>query len=137
MQRRMARELALEVLYRFDLTGENPSLLIEDILARKKYPSEVKDFARKVIGEVYMHIDEIDDTLKKNIEHWKLHRVASIDRTILRIGCCELVHFEDVPFKVSINECIELAKKYGDHDSGRFVNGILDAIAKEQSSKQQ
>ncbi len=135
MQRRMARELTLEALYRFDLTGENPSLLIEDILARKKYPAEVKEFARKLIEEVYRHIDEIDDTLKKKLEHWELHRLASIDRTILRIGCGELAYFDDVPFKVSINESIELAKKYGDHDSGKFVNGILDAVARKRSNR--
>ncbi len=135
MQRRIARELALQALYRFDLTGEDPSLILKEILKRKKYSPVIQDYARKVVGTVYFHIDEIDKTLKKKIKNWEFHRVASIDRTILRMGSCELLYFADIPFRVTINESIEIAKKYGDIDSGKFINGILDAIAREFERK--
>ncbi len=127
--------MALQALYRMDLTGENPSLVIEEILKNRQYPQAIKEFARRIVSEVYLHLSEIDAKLKAKIKHWEFERLAVIDRTILRLGGCELLYFNDIPYKVCINEGIEMAKKYGDYDSSKFVNGILDALAKERHNE--
>jgi len=75
------------------------------------------------------NIDKIDNLIQKYALNWELHRMAYVDRNILRFATYELLHLPDVPPKVSINEAIELAKKFGDQESGKFVNGILDKIA--------
>lgn len=132
MQRRIARELVLEALYRMDLTGENPNVVIEEVLKRRTYTVAIAEFARRIVNEVFLHVDEIDRRLTKIIKNWKFSRLAAIDRAILRLGACELLYFKDVPFRVSINESIEIAKKYGDLDSSKFVNGVLDGLVKEK-----
>jgi len=77
------------------------------------------------------HRDEADELIKKHAQNWELHRMAAVDRNILRLAIYEMLYRDDIPPVVSINEAIELAKAYGGADSGRFVNGILDRIRKD------
>jgi N utilization substance protein B len=76
------------------------------------------------------HLTAIDDCVAKSSAHWKLHRMAAVDRNVLRLAIFELNHCPDIPVKVTLNEAIEIAKKFGSEESGAFVNGILDQIAK-------
>jgi len=126
--RTIARELAIKALYQLDLCGDG---IINDIITFCKSNTENPDiysFAMSLINGCRAHIKEIDEKISGVTEHWELRRMAVIDKNILRLGVYELLHREDIPPKVSINEAIELAKKYSTKNSGTFVNGILDKI---------
>lgn len=132
--RRKGREIALQILYQCDWN------IIENI--DKVIMEYARDLASEVIPEddpalafgqtrlrgVLTHKAEIDSILKKNAEHWRLDRMASVDRNILRIGAFELCYCPDIPPKVAINEALELAKKFCGEESSAFVNGILDSV---------
>lgn len=129
-KRRKARELALEALYRFEITKEPPEVILSDIFSRCSPQKEVAKFAHELVTRTIDQITKIDQAISRTAENWKLDRLAVIDRNILRAAICEIFYFQDIPFKVSIDEAIELAKKYSTEESGRFVNGILDRVAK-------
>jgi N utilization substance protein B len=130
-QRRLAREAAMETLYRLELVNDEPDDVIEEILNRRNPSEEAESYLRRVTQTVINSGEEIDRTLKRYIKRWRLDRLRMLDRAILRIACAEILYFDDVPWKVSINEAVDIAKKFGDDDSGRFVNGVLDAVCKE------
>jgi transcription antitermination protein NusB len=128
--RRKGRELALQALYQIDMLGENNRSLIER-LNESFYPAEeLNSFSIELIEGVLAHVKEIDVLIEKYSENWKLSRMPLVDRNILRIAVFELLHKEDIPVKVTLNEAIEIGKKYGSESTGSFVNGILDKIAK-------
>lgn len=131
-QRRLARESAFEVLYRLDLVEDEPEAVIQEICVRKNPSEEAESYLRRIVQTVEKHRDEIDRVLKRNLKRWRLERVTFIDRAILRMGCAELLFFADVPPKVVINEAVEIAKKFGDDNAGKFVNGVLDGVFKNQ-----
>lgn len=129
-QRRLARESAVEVLYRLDLVEDESEAVIQEICVRKNPSEEAESYLRRIVQTVEQHRDEIDRVLKRNLKRWRLERVTFIDRAILRMGCAELLFFADVPPKVVINEAVEIAKKFGDDNAGKFVNGVLDGVFK-------
>jgi len=134
-KRTQSREIALIVLYQRDVT-RNPiqrtvAQYFEEAAAGEEILSaEVKEFANRLIMGVDKELAAVDEVIVKYATNWQLKRMAIIDRNILRIGVYELLYAADIPPKVTINEAIELAKKYGDLESGKFVNGILDKIHK-------
>ena len=93
---------------------------------------EVRDFANSIVKGTCKDLSKINEIISKYADNWDIKRMAVIDKNILRMGIYEILYREDIPPKVSINEAIELAKKYGDMDSGKFVNGILDKVRKEE-----
>lgn len=126
-KRRLIREKVLQLLYAFELNEDNHEGMKEAIL------SEINDktdftFANSLINKVLKNKIEIDELIKSKVDNWDLSRIALIDRILLRMGICELLYFPDIPPKVSINEAIEIAKEYSTSSSGKFLNGILDAI---------
>lgn len=138
MKRRKAREYALQFLYRIDFinTSEPKS---EDLEAFWKDVGEKdpdsKAFAEDIIYGALKNLSEIDSVIQMAAEKWKISRIASIDRNILRLATYELLFRKDIPQAVTINEAIEIAKKYSTSESASFINGILDKIAKEYSSR--
>jgi len=148
MKRRKAREYALQFLYRIDffggpgeetgrytkpgeLKGELESFWNEAGDAEQ----DVKLFAEDIITGAIMHLEEIDSAIERIAEKWTLSRIASIDRNILRFAVYELLFRKDIPGAVTINEALEIAKKYSTAESASFINGILDRIAREYSMK--
>ncbi len=129
-KRSKAREQALKLLYQIDVSKQDCDEVIEDFWHRYKEENFIKDFTVQIVEGAISHLLEIDNIIGKYTQNWKLSRIAVIDRNILRIGCFELLFLQDIPPKVSINEAIELAKKYGDVNSSKFINGILDKIHK-------
>ncbi len=127
-KRKRAREDALMILYQMDMTGMSAEEAVEGFLKVHGKFSGDPGFARSIVFGVENNRDEIDNLIKKFSEHWRLDRMSPVDRSALRIGVFELLFREDIPPKVSINEAIELGKKYGDTESGSFINGIMDAI---------
>jgi transcription antitermination factor NusB len=128
-QKRTAREIVTKVLYEMEMGGLDRDEAT-DRIGRKCRRPQVRQFAMRLIEETLEHLDEIDRVIVKVAENWDLNRMAVIDRNILRLGTAEIFFVDDVPEKVTINEAIEIAKKFSTENSGRFVNGILDKVAR-------
>ncbi len=129
-KRTLARECALKILYRIEVSRDPAEEGMEDFWSREDYAEEVKNFADTLVKGVYENLPRIDGFISKSADNWELNRIAIIDKNVLRLGVFELLYMNDIPPKVSINEAIELAKRYGDIDSSKFVNGILDKVRK-------
>ena len=132
-KRSIARECALKVLYQIEMTSRTPDNALTAFWEQEnEHPEDVRDFASKIVSGIYEHLTNIDEKLGEYATNWQLNRMAVIDRNVLRMGLYELKFNSDIPPKVAINEAVELAKKYGDHDSSKFVNGILDKVHKKE-----
>lgn len=148
MKRRKAREYALQFLYRIDFVNVSE----ENNKGAKRLPniknnleifwadtaekdSDTKAFAEDIISGTIKKLKEIDPLIQKTAQKWNISRMASIDRNILRFATYELLFRKDIPAAVTINEALEIAKKYSTLESAPFINGILDKIAKEHAKK--
>ena len=131
-KRTLARECALKILYQRDITQRSIPMAAEKFWETSEEPvtADVQEFAAFLIVGIDKNLDTIDKKISEYATNWQLKRMAIIDRNILRLGVFELHYATDIPPKVTINEAVELAKKYGDLDSSKFVNGILDKIHK-------
>lgn len=130
-RRTKARECALKVLYQIEMTKDDYNDALRIFWEREPQIEEtVKEFTGQLVKGVKDGIKEIDDTISKYAANWQINRMAVVDRNILRIATFEILYLDDIPPKVSINEAVDIAKKYGDTNSGKFVNGILDKISK-------
>lgn len=133
-KRSLARDWALKILYQTDITHRAIERSVEDFPTQEENSKilepEIFEFCKRLVFGVHEHLKEIDDKISQYAANWQIKRMAIIDRNILRIGVFELQYTIDIPPKVTINEAVELAKKYGDLDSSKFVNGILDNIHK-------
>ncbi|MCL4550812.1 MAG: transcription antitermination factor NusB [Bacteroidetes bacterium] len=128
--RRELREKVLQVLYAYEFNGEGLTNLTEGILTDVSSEGDAA-FAKQLINRVVSNQKVLDDEIRTRVANWEMERIALIDRLLLRIGITELYYFPDIPPKVSINEVIEIAKEYSTSNSGKFINGILDAILSE------
>ena len=128
--RRQARELVLKVLFHIEYNPGDPDEAFELICEHFGASIETRSFAKELILGICENIKDIDETISKASRNWRLERMSHVDRNLLRIGAFEIIYREDIPPKVSINEAVELGKKYGQVDSAAFVNGILDNIFK-------
>lgn len=130
-KRRRSREFALQVLYQLEITKQNALQAIVQL--RDHFSPQVgeDEFARRIILGVMDHRQEIDKLIESRSEHWRLDRMSIIDRNILRLAIFELLYCSEIPPKVTLNEAIDLGKRYGSEESGSFINGILDRIQNE------
>ncbi len=126
--RRRAREIALHVLYQLDIHQANPREALDLYWDNFKPSRKARELSLRLVEGVAQHREEIDSLIEKTAENWTLKRMAVVDRNILRFATFELLHCPDIPFKATLNEAIELAKKFGSDDSGDFINGVLDKI---------
>ena len=125
--------MALQVLYQVDIRRAEPRDLLAEFCMAHPSPEEVRTFATQLVLGTIEHLPTIDALITRHADNWELKRMAVVDRNILRLGTFELLHLTDVPPMVSINEAIELAKRFGDVESAKFINGVLDAIHKSSS----
>lgn len=132
-RRRQSRELALQLLYSIEITGQSYKETIKSYTGIHDIPnkSPLGDFTRTLINAVMDHLQDVDRSLQDVITNWRLERLSYIDRNLLRLAVCEIYYFDEIPPKVTINEYIEIAKDFGDEDSPGFINGILDRIARD------
>lgn len=138
-KRRQARELVLKLLYQIDTTKvsatEALNTYLESLANENEHKhkcvisAEVRTFAKELLFGTVEHLDKIDALIAQLSEHWRLERMAVIDRNILRFSAYEILYREDIPVNVAIDEAVEVAKKYSSVDSSRFINGILDRLA--------
>jgi len=134
-KRTQSREYALKILYQAELTRREIHLAAEKFWSEfESIDKHVRSFSDRLTTGVEENRQKIDDKISEHATNWQLKRMAVIDRNVLRIGVFELVYASDIPPKVTINEAVELAKKYGDLESSKFVNGILDKIHKLDSA---
>jgi len=127
--RRYARERVMQALYAVEMThGDFPFLRRQIIDSDEKLDETNKAFAVELAVKAHDFEEECNDILKKKSEHWDIARMAAIDRAILHMAIAELKYFPDVPPKVTIDEAIEIAKRFSTAESGKFINGILDAV---------
>ncbi len=134
-KRSRARELALQVLYRMDITREDAGQCLDSFWLQQqeeKLDQAQMEFTTELVLGVWRNLARIDEKISAFASNWKLERMAVLDRNILRIGCFELLLKDDIPPKVSINEAVDLAKKYSGQEAGKFVNAILDKIKTER-----
>jgi len=138
-KRRTAREKVLQALYAYELSKEPITDVIQNIFGDLKHQHDDFEFAKKLITEVVHHEKEIEEIIRKKVAHWEFDRIAYIDKILLRMGIAEFLFFPDIPPKVTINESIEVAKLFSTEQSGKFINGVLDAILEDlrQSKKLQ
>ncbi|MBU4149593.1 MAG: transcription antitermination factor NusB [Candidatus Omnitrophica bacterium] len=134
-KRTLARECALKILYKIEIAKDSVQDSFDDFWSSQKKAESVKSFAETLVRGTRENVAKLDELISKYTENWDIKRIAVIDKNIMRLSIFELLYMDDIPAKVSINEAIELAKKYGDVDSGKFVNGILDKIRKQECKK--
>ena len=127
--------MALQALYQLEITGDSSPGAVELFLSHFEGGAEAKDFARRLIAGVGARRVEIDQVIERAAEHWKLSRMAKVDLTILRLAAYELLFCPDIPVNVSLDEAIEIGKRYGSGDSATFINGILDQVAHASGAK--
>lgn len=128
--RRILREKVLQVLYAYELNGDGLTLLMNGILADVTNQAEL-EFAKQLVNKVVANKKTLESEIHIKVANWEMDRIALIDKLLLQIGITELMYFPEIPPKVSINEVIEIAKDYSTSNSGKFINGILDAILSE------
>ena len=133
--RHQAREAVIGLLYAYDLGNPEIKKFAEEILEEKKIRNKQREFALNLFKGTVEHLNAIDEEIKKHLESWEMDRLGHIERAILRLGAYELL-FTDLDPAIVINEAVELAKKLGSDQSPKFVNGVLDAIAKEKHGSQ-
>ncbi|HEA47264.1 MAG TPA: transcription antitermination factor NusB [bacterium] len=134
-RRRRARELALQILFQLDSGQENLEEVLETFWALHRHPGEIKEFANRIVNGTRKNLKAIDQKIARYAEHWEIKRMPTVDRNILRLAAYELLYCPDIPIKVSLNEAVELAKKFSTEKSGQFVNALLDRIAHEKNEK--
>ncbi|MFD1039179.1 transcription antitermination factor NusB [Virgibacillus byunsanensis] len=124
MRRSSAREKAFQILFQLDMNDVDPDQAIKDYIETL----EVDEYLQTLVQGVAKNKIQIDDVIVHHLENWSIERIASVERTTLRIAIYEINYLEDVPTSVSINEAVELANKFGDEKSGKFINGVLSKI---------
>src|SRR5437660_434283 len=130
--RRKAREYALQMLFQWDLTHDSMDQVLTGFFQNQlEESSEIVDFARQLVMGTVEHVERIDELIRRHAEHWRLDRMATVDRNLLRLAIQEFLYEKDTPKTVVINEAIEIARRFSSQESPQFINGILDSIKKE------
>jgi N utilization substance protein B len=128
--RRKARELALQMLFQHDMSGNEPDMVVDTFEDLQKSKPNTREFAVRIFRGTVDHLPEIDEMIQAQAENWRLSRMAVVDRNIIRMSVYEFMHEADTPKLVIIDEAVEIAKKFGTQKSSQFINGILDGILK-------
>ena len=133
-RRRIVREKVLQILYACEMNEDSLKNLSKEILNDISDDAD-KNFALELIQKVRENANQLDERIVQKVTNWEMNRIALIDKILLRMGTCELLHFPDIPPKVSINESIEIAKDFSTAGSAKFINGILDAILADEKKE--
>jgi transcription antitermination protein NusB len=134
--RRRARECALQMLFSYDVTQSSVEELIETYWGEMAEAAEdVRSFANELVAGAISHLDEIDELIRLRTEHWRITRMAIVDRNLLRLAIFEFLYQPTTPMTVAINEALEIARRFSTHEATQFINGILDAIKRDVESQ--
>jgi N utilization substance protein B len=127
-RRRKARELAMQALFYMDQSALAPEQALQLFVQQYPLPKQVDRFFNEIVAGILENRQSIDSLIEKNSQNWKLSRMSGVDRNVMRIAVFEFLFKPDIPNTVSINEAIEIGKRFGSEETGAFVNGILDTI---------
>lgn len=130
-KRRKAREGALQILYQIEFDDSEPESIVNQFWKGKKAQAEVREYSRWLVLGITSQQSLLDRIIQSVSEHWRLSRMAIVDRNILRLAVFELIHEEDLAPAIVINESIEIAKKFSSDQASQFINGILDALRRQ------
>ena len=133
-ERRLAREVAVQALYEIAQSGASWQSALQANVERRAAVAAVAAYAGRLVGAVDAHRDEIAACLRGVLQHWDLERLAIVDRCVLEVATAEILFFPDVPPRVSIDEAVEVARKFSSSESAPFVNGVLDRIARDRAA---
>ncbi len=136
-KRQKSREIAFQGIYQYDVGGLELSQILKFnwINNKKRIPIEILVFAETLISGTIQHINEIDKSIRDHLKNWDFSKISPVDRSILRFSIYSLLFQDDIPLVVTINEAINVSRKFGGEKSFQFVNGILDGILKKQAQK--
>ena len=134
-RRHRMRLVVFKTLFQYEFRKDDPFKILKEVVDRS-LDDKAKDDAKRYVRNIFENLKEIDNIISQYLENWTLDRLSSVDRNVLKLGAYELLYEVDVPIEVTIDEAIEIAKKYGTENSGKFVNGVLDRIAKEKAPKE-
>jgi transcription antitermination protein NusB len=127
--RRKSRELAMQALFYMDMNSNgSKEMLLERFCANFSLSKKARPFFLKLVNGVLQTKSELDSIIENFSDHWKIGRMACVDRNVIRVAVYELMYCRDIPSKVSINEAVDIGKRFGTEESGAFINGILDSI---------
>jgi N utilization substance protein B len=130
--RRKSRELALQMLFQFDMSQQTPDHVRSTFWnERKDLDQKVRGFADELFTIASERGKEIDEIIERNAEHWRMERMAVVDRNVLRVGVAEFIGYPDTPRPVVINEALEIGRRFSTPESVQFINGVLDSVARE------
>jgi N utilization substance protein B len=130
--RRKSRELAMQMLFQGDLGKQTAEQVGKTFwLAREESDADVRSFAEDLYRVATVRAEEIDELIVQHLVNWRLERMPGVDRNVLRLACAEMLGFKGTPFPIIINEALEIARRYSAPESVGFLNGVLDAMAKE------
>ena len=135
VSRRQAREIALRVLYALEISENSLNLVLKELKEYEQPNEELAHFIEHLVRKTYEKRKENDGLIRTRSANWKFERIAVIDRIIMRIAISEFLHFSDIPPKVSIDEAIELAKRYSTEKSSSYINGVLDGVYEDLKQK--
>ncbi|MCJ7684234.1 MAG: transcription antitermination factor NusB [Desulfobacteraceae bacterium] len=127
-ERRRARELAIQVLFHLEFSPDDPSVVFDLICENFDARESIRDFSKKLVLGVWDKKKTLDKIISEASKNWRIERMARLDKSILRLAAFEIMFIEDIPPKVSLDEAVEIGKKFGGEDSGRYINGVLDNI---------
>ena len=134
-KRRKARESTLQILFQLEFNDSQPKKTLDQYWKYRRASKDVKEYIHSLVEGILSHQEEIDKIIQSVSEHWRISRMAVVDRNIIRIAVYELLYEENIDAAVIINEAIEIAKKYSNEKSATFVNGLLDAVKKKIETK--
>ena len=134
-KRRKARESTLQILFQLEFDRSQPEKAIDQYWEYREASEEIRTFSRWLVEGILSHQEEIDTLIQSVSKHWRLSRMAVVDRNILRLAVFELLYEQDIVPAIIINEAIEIAKKYSNEEAATFVNGLLDAVRRKLESE--
>ncbi|MCT4508166.1 MAG: transcription antitermination factor NusB [Tepidibacter sp.] len=128
MSRKISRELGMKMVYQMDMTKEYNSEKVEEFIEENSHENFDKQYLVDLGNKIIENKEDIDSVISNHSKKWKINRIAKVDLSILRVAVAEIKYIDNVPFKVAINEGIELAKRYSDDESTKFINGLLGSV---------
>lgn len=135
--RRQCREWVVQLLFILDMNKQELDQLFSDFWSDREAPAKARKFTEEHVRDIVNGMDKLDEVLRKYSHNWDLHRIGVIERNVIRMAIYEILFRDDIPAVVSINEAVDLAKYFGNTESGRFVNGILDNLRKAADAEMQ
>ncbi|MBV1817392.1 transcription antitermination factor NusB [Anaerosalibacter bizertensis] len=132
MGRKLAREEAMKLLFQMEMNNDYSDDIVELYIDENEFTHDEEEYIRDAVETIKINLNDIDESIQKYIKGWKIHRLAKVDLSVLRIAVYELTYRKDIPMEVTINEAIEICKKYSTDESSKFINGVLGSFVRKK-----